>query len=245
MDLSIVIPVFNEEQKIRHDIIAASDFLSAYQMAGEIIVVDDGSNDQTSEIALNTPVDEGVSLKIIGYKKHTGKGKAVKTGIMEACSEFIMFIDSGNCVPYENISRGIDLLKDGECEVAHGSRFLTESLIMRSRTAYRKLVSYLFRKCIRVLSRVPESLTDTQCGLKIYPRSIAHELYAACITDGFLFDIEIILRAREKGYRIQEFPIEWTSDPDSRLSVGGTFLSMLSELCAIRKALKASRMAQT
>jgi len=238
MDLSIVIPVYNEEQKIRHDITAASDFLSGYGMTGEIIVVDDGSTDQTSEVASNTAGDEGVSLKIIAYKEHIGKGKAVKTGIMEAGSDLIMFIDSGNCAPYENISRGIDLLKDGECEIAHGSRFLTESLITRPRKRYRKLVSFLFRKYMRILSRIPKNLTDTQCGLKIYPKEIAHELYAACISDGFLFDVEIILRAREKGYRIMEFPIEWTADPDSRLSVSRTFLSMFSELRTIRRALK-------
>jgi dolichyl-phosphate beta-glucosyltransferase len=240
MDLSIVIPVYNEAQKIRQDIMAASDYLSGYRMQGEIIVVDDGSTDQTSEVALDTHVDEGVSLKITGYNKHAGKGKAVKTGIMQASSELIMFIDSGNCVPYENISRGIDLLNEGVCEIAHGSRFLGESRIMRSRTAYRRLVSYLFRRYIRLLSRIPVSLTDTQCGLKIYPKAMAHELYGTCISDGFLFDIEIILRAREKGYRIQEFPIEWTSDPDSRLSVRGTFLSMFSELRMIRKALRSS-----
>jgi hypothetical protein len=74
--------------------------------------------------------------------------------------------------------------------------------------------------------------------LKIYRKEIAHELYAACISDGFLFDVEIILRAREKGYRIMEFPIEWTSDPDSRLSVSRTFLNIPSELRTIRKALK-------
>jgi len=237
MDLSIVIPVYNEAQKIRHDIMAASGFLSGHKMTGEIIVVDDGSTDQTSEVVQNTAVAEGVSVKLTGYKEHTGKGKAVKTGIMEAGSGLIMFIDSGNCVPYDNITRGIDLLKSGECDIAHGSRFLARSLITRPRKAYRRMVSFLFRKFIHLLSRIPGNLTDTQCGLKIYPKEIAHELYAACITDGFLFDIEIILRSREKGYRIMEFPIEWTSDPDSRLSVRATFLRIFFELRMIRKAL--------
>lgn len=240
MDLSIIIPVFNEEQKIRHDIIAASNFLSSYEMTGEIIVVDDGSKDQTSEVALETTVDEGVSLKVIDYKDHIGKGYAVKAGIMEASSEIIMFIDSGNCVPYSNINRGIDLLTSGECEIAHGSRFLTRSLIKRSRKPYRRLASFLFRKYIRIHSRIPGNLTDTQCGLKLYGKGIAHELYAECITDGFMFDIEIILRARKKGYRILEFPIDWSSDPDSRLSVRGTFLRMFSELRTIRKTLTSS-----
>ena len=81
MDLSIVIPVYNEEQKIRHDITAASNFLSGCGMTGEIIVVDDGSSDQTSKVTSNTSGDKGVSLKIIAYKEHTGKGKAVKTQV--------------------------------------------------------------------------------------------------------------------------------------------------------------------
>ena len=129
MDLSIVIPVYNEEQKISHDILAASSFLSACGMTGEIIVVDDGSADQTSAVVQNTTVDEGVSLKIIAYKEHTGKGKAVKTGIMEAGSDLIMFIDSGNCVPYENITRGIGLLKEGACEIATDLGFYPKAIL--------------------------------------------------------------------------------------------------------------------
>jgi dolichyl-phosphate beta-glucosyltransferase len=240
MDLSVVIPVFNEARKIRRDIMAASRFLSGQGMTGEIIVVDDGSGDRTAQIARETVVDEGVLLRITGYKEHQGKGKAVRTGIMAAGSDVIMFIDSGSCVPFENINRGLALLKSGTCELAHGSRFLTESLITRPRKPHRVMVSYLFRRYVRLISRVNGDLTDTQCGLKIYPGDIAHELYAACSADGFLFDIEVILRARLKGYRIREFPIEWTSDPDSRLSLCRTFLNILPEMRGIRKALRSS-----
>ena len=238
MKLSVVIPVFNEEQKIRHDIIAASNFLSSYNISGEIIIVNDGSTDRTSEVASHTTVDEGVALKVIDYREHTGKGYAVRAGILETGSELVMFIDSGNCVPYTNILRGIELLKQGQCVIAHGSRFLTDSMIRRSRKPYRKLASYLFRKYIRMHSPLLKDLTDTQCGLKIYTRAVAHELYRDCITKGFMFDIEIILRARKKGYRIVEFPIEWTSDPDSRLSVPGIFPKIFPELKVIRKALR-------
>jgi dolichyl-phosphate beta-glucosyltransferase len=238
MELSVVIPVYNEEQKIRHDIIAASNFLSSYKISGEIIVVDDGSSDRTSEAASQTTVDEGISLKVIDSRVHNGKGYAVKTGMLEAAYGMVMFIDSGNCVPYANILRGMELLQEGTCEIAHGSRFLTRSMISHSRKPYRKLASFLFRKYIRLHSPLLRDLTDTQCGLKIYPRGIAHELYKECITSGFMFDIEIILRARKKGYRIMEFPIEWTSDPDSRLSVSVALPEILRELRIIRKALK-------
>jgi dolichyl-phosphate beta-glucosyltransferase len=238
MDLSVVVPVYNEDQKIRQDILAASAYLSGCGWSGEIIVVDDGSDDRTAEVATDTPVDERIVLKVIRYEEHKGKGHAVKKGILEAVSDLVLFIDSGNCVPYGNITRGIDLLKDGACEMAHGSRFLSGSLITRPRTAIRKGVSYGFRKYIRLFSRIPRHLTDTQCGLKIYRKEVAHELYGACITDGFLFDIEIILRSQKKGYRILEFPIEWTSDPDSRLSVNNTFGKTLAELRTIRRALQ-------
>jgi dolichyl-phosphate beta-glucosyltransferase len=238
VDLSIIIPVYNEEQKIQQDIKAASAYLSGSGISGEIIVVDDGSVDRTTELSKDTPVDKGVILKVIRYEVHTGKGHAVRTGIMEAVSDLVMFIDSGNCVPYENIKRGIDLLRAGECEIAHGSRFLPGSLITRPRTTTRKLVSFLFRKYIRFRSRIPGHLTDTQCGLKIYRKEIAQDLFGVCITDGFLFDIEVILRSKAKGYRILEFPIEWTSDPDSRLSVKDTFLKTFAELRNIRRTLK-------
>lgn len=241
MDLSIVIPVYNEANKIRQDIVAASDFLYGMGMTGEIIIVDDGSRDGTREVAQHTTVHAGVGLQVTGYRQHGGKGKAVRTGMLEAGSDLIMFIDSGHCVPYQNISRGISLLKAGECEMAHGSRFLAESRITRPRKPHRMLVSFLFRKYIQLLGGVTGGLTDTQCGLKIYPGKIAHELYAASITDGFLFDVEIILRGQQKGYRVREFPVEWTSDPDSRLSVIRTFPNILPEMRNIRKALRSSR----
>lgn len=97
------------------------------------------------------------------------------------------------------------------------------------------MTSYVFRKFIQIFVGIPFHLTDTQCGLKIYKKEIAHELYMECITQGFLFDIEIILRASKKGFRIQEFPIEWTSDPDSRLTLFKTVFSIFPEMRKIKK----------
>ena len=238
MELSIVIPVYNEQEKVRNDIIAASEFLLKNEMRGEIIVVDDGSTDKTSEVARSTTINEGVTLKIIDYNEHLGKGYAVRTGVLDAVADRIMFIDSGNCVPYDNIRKGLEMLEANDCMVAHGSRFHPESKIQRPRKLFRRIASYLFRKYIRFYGRIPEYLRDTQCGLKIYKKQVAHELYSECITDGFMFDIEIILRALKKEYCICEFPVEWSSDPDSRLSLRRTFFKMFTELRTIRKALK-------
>ena len=238
MDLSIIIPVYNEQDKIVKDIHAASAFLSGKGMTGEIIVVNDGSTDYTAEVVRSATVDKGIKLELIDGREHTGKGYAVKTGVLRASGDRIIFIDSGNCVPYDNILKGLEVINGRDCMIAHGSRLHPESKIMRPMNLRRKLVSYLFRKYIRIRSHIPKELKDTQCGLKIYEKSVAHELYSECITNGFMFDIEIILRARKKSYGIREFPIEWTSDPDSRLSFRSVLFSIFRELRVIRQALK-------
>ena len=237
MHLSIVIPVYTEEGKILNDLAAASDFFSSRGMTGEIIVVSDGSQDGTIEEVISFSTPEGISLKVLDNEAHTGKGHAVKSGIMKAGGDEILFIDSGNCIPYEHIDRGLELLKSGVCQIAHASRYHPKSIITRPKPPLRRLASCLFRKLIRIWVSIPRDLRDTQCGLKIYRKEVAHDLYSSCRTTGFMFDAEIILRAGKKGYRIVEFPVEWRSDPDSRLSPGRTFFSIFRELARIRKAL--------
>lgn len=237
MDLSIVIPAFEESKKIGRDIEAASAFLRDNQLSGEIIVVDDGSEDGTSEAAKKAAaaLPAGAPVQVIGCERHSGKGCAVRTGMKETTGEYVMFADSGCCVPYANALRGLDMLSSGTCEMAHGSRKLAESSIQRGQPWHRQITARLFRWFVHRLLSIPAHLTDTQCGFKIYRGEVARKLYGRCITDGFMFDVEIILRAQKEGYRIKEFPIEWTCDPDSRLSVARAPWPVLAELIAIKR----------
>jgi dolichyl-phosphate beta-glucosyltransferase len=237
MELSIIIPVFAERQKITRDIQAASEFLTNQRWSGEIIVVDDGSRDDTAAVARSVEVAPSIKLKIIRYDQNMGKGFAVRAGIEAAQGEYIMFADSGLCVPYDNVLRGWHWLKNGVCEIAHGSRKLTASKIQRPQIWYRRMTGGIFRWVISHWMKMPAHLTDTQCGFKIYRGDIAHALYDECKTNGFMFDVEIILRAVRQGYRIKEFPIEWTCDRDSRLLRTRSAKQILRELRDIKRTL--------
>lgn len=237
MDLSIIIPVFEESKKIAADIKAASRFLQNNHLQGEIIVVDDGSSDNTAAAAEKTAssLPPSVSLKVHRYDRHTGKGFAVRTGVKKSTGGYVMFADSGSCIPFENLLPALDLLKKDQCDIAHGSRKIRQSSIKKPQSLRRKICSKLLHWFVIYYVKVPRQLTDTQCGFKIYRGDVARHLYGQCQTDGFAFDIEIIVRAQKQGCRIKEFPVEWTCDPDSRLSLTKCPWKVLPELINIKK----------
>jgi dolichyl-phosphate beta-glucosyltransferase len=237
MDLSIVIPAYEESKKIARDISEAAGFLEAHNFTGQIIVVDDGSRDNTAETAKNTAVPNHIQLNVIRYEKHMGKGYAVRTGMNQTSGDYVMFADSGSCVPYEDTLRGLELLKSDKCDIAHGSRKMRGCHIEKTQSLYRRICSRMFHWFVIHDMKIPAEFTDTQCGFKMYKGDVARHLYGEAITDGFTFDIEIIMRAQIEGYRIKEFPIDWTCDRDSRLSPTRSSWQVLSELLRIRKTL--------
>ena len=237
MDFSIVIPAYEESTKIAKDIKRAAEFLDENGFEGEVIVVDDCSTDSTSQVAGNTQVPPSVTLKVLRYEPHRGKGYAVRTGMNASTGDYAMFADSGLCVPYEDALRGLELLRTDTCDIAHGSRKMRGCRIEKPQSLYRRTCSKVFHWFVIHDMKIPAEFTDTQCGFKVYKGDIARHLYGECITDGFTFDIEIIMRAQKEGYRIREFPIDWTCDRDSRLSPTRSSFRVLSELLTIRRAL--------
>jgi len=237
MDFSIVIPAYDESKKIARDISEAAGFLEAHKFSGEIVVVDDGSRDDTTQVARKTTIGPKVKLNVIRYSEHRGKGYAVRTGIKESKGQYVMFADSGSCVPYEDTLRGLELLKSDACDIAHGSRKMRGCHIEKTQSFYRRICSKMFHWFVIRDMKIPAEFTDTQCGFKMYKGDVARHLYGEAITDGFTFDIEIIMRAQQEGYRIKEFPIDWTCDRDSRLSPTRSSWNVLSELLKIRRTL--------
>ncbi len=238
MDFSIIIPVYNEIKKISQDIKEAEAFLMENKIDSEIIIVDDGSSDGTKEKALEKAKTSKIPVHVLGYDNHMGKGTAVKTGIIQSKGKFVMFADSGSCIPYRYAETGLDFIKNKTCHIAHGSRKLKDSIITRPQPWHRKIMSKLINIVLVIWAGLPRYFTDTQCGFKIYDGEIARELYRDCQTQGFLFDIEIILRAVKKEYLIKEFPVHWTADLDSRLEPFKNFMNIFTEVYRIRKILK-------
>ena len=237
MELSIIIPTYDEARKIGRDIRAASEFLAARMGGGEVIVADDGSRDNTPDIASATPTSPDVTLHILRSAEHKGKGFALRSGIAASHGRHVMFADSGLTTPFDNALRGLELISSGQCELAHGSRKLPESVIRVPQHPDRMISSALFRLVMHLLLPVPRELTDTQCGFKVYRGDVARMLAGQCISDGFLFDVEMILRAQRQGFRILEFPITWSCDRDSRLTFRRSTWPILQEIFAVRRAL--------
>jgi len=241
MDISIVIPVLNEANKIRFDVEAAALFLDKERRKGEVIVVDDGSTDGTSEEARKANLPASVFLNIVRLEKNQGKGFAVKTGIMASKGDVVLFADSGTCVPYVHALPSIERIRSGDLDIAMASRRLKDTVIRRNRSLKRRMLSWLFRQVVIALTGLPRRFTDTQCGFKVYRGDIARGLFERCVTKGFIFELEILLRALKWGYRIEEFPVEWSCDLDTRLRPGSEAAGVFKELIRVRSIIEEER----
>jgi len=238
MDLSIIIPALNESRKIGRDVEIAASFLNESGFRGEVIVVDDGTSDDTAAEARRAKVPASVGRIVIRLETNSGKGAAVRRGVMESRGAVVLYADSGTCVPYGNALPVINRIMAGDLDIALASRCHRGSIIRRDRPWQRRLISRLFRCAAVAVAGLPRWINDSQCGFKVYNGKAARELFADLSTPGFLFELEIILKALRRGYRLEEFPIEWTCDLDSRLRPAAQAGRVLRELIRVRSTAK-------
>lgn len=225
-----MIPVYRESGKVCADIDAAATFLERFG-GGEILIVDDGSPDDTAKMAEKHASKTPVPTRILRLGRHRGKGAAVRMGILQSRGRWVMFADSGLCVPFDEALAGIELIRQGQCLLAHGRR----ACIRQKRSLYRRACSGLFNRWLIGGLKQKLGLTDTQCGFKIYDGDTARRLYAQSVIDGFMFDLEIILLAARNGVAIREFPVTWSFDPDSRLHPLRQSLGIVNDIIRLRR----------
>ena len=228
-ELSIVIPAFNEEKRIAATLETLRGYLARQNYESEIIVVDDGSKDRTVETARMKL--EGCRHRVLPVAVNTGKGNAVREGMLAAEGRYVLFTDADLSTPIEEVERFLRYLKEGN-DVVIGSRALDRSKIEVRQNFSRELMGKVFNLIARML--VFREVRDSQCGFKAFTREAARDLFGRQKTKGFSFDAEILYLAQKKGYRIREEPVIWRNSEQSKVRILSDPLLMLRDLLVIR-----------
>ncbi len=222
MDLSIIIPAYNEEKRLGYTLTRTCEFLAQRPWVSEIIVVDDGSGDGTTRVAeafaaaLSGETAERVICRCRRNPGNRGKGYSVRRGIEEAAGRVVGFMDADYKTDIHGLDMVMELLEEWPGVV--GDRTLSGTRIEVPRRMYRDLGSRLFRWLLR-LGMGLRDYPDTQCGFKFFRAEVARELFARQRTDGFMFDVEILLLAASHQIALARMPVTWSDDPDSRFNL--------------------------
>ena len=214
--LSVVIPAFNEAERLPKTLGRVTAFLRDWGRTHEVLVVDDGSTDETGHKAR----EAGVTL--LRNDRNRGKGHAVRRGMLEARGERRLMTDADLSTPIEELPRLVARMDDG-FDVVIGSRAVPGANIEVHQPWYRENTGRLFNLFVRGLA-LP-GLHDTQCGFKLWSVRAAREAFSAARLDGFSFDVEALYVARKRGYRIAEIPVTWRNDAASRVGLRGGSLA--------------------
>lgn len=229
-DLSVVIPAFNEEDRLEPTVREAVEYCRAQRRSLELLVVDDGSTDGTSALVQRLG-DELPEVRLIRLAENRGKGFAVRTGVVNARGALVLFADADGSTPFQEIERLESELEAGH-EVAIGSRARSDAAAVVRAKAYRRVIGRCFHALVSTLT--VRGFQDTQCGFKLFRAAVAHDLFSRMRMAGFSFDVEVLLMAQRQGYRIAEVPVNWVHKPGSKVNLAVDSLKMARDLFVIR-----------
>jgi dolichyl-phosphate beta-glucosyltransferase len=230
--LSVIIPAYNEEQRLSHTLEKVLTYLQAQSYRSEIMVVDNASQDNTYLIAERFAEEhnsEDLPIHVL-QELQQGKGSAVKRGMLATSGEYRFMCDADLSMPVIEINRFLPPMLE-DINIAIASRE-APGAVRYNEPAYRHMVGRVFNRLIRVLV-LPE-LNDTQCGFKCFGGSVAEDLFPHMTVTGWSFDVEILYIAKQRGYRIVEIPIPWYFNPHSHISVARDSFQMAVDIVKIR-----------
>jgi dolichyl-phosphate beta-glucosyltransferase len=233
-NVSIVVPAFDEQDRLGASITKILAYIAETDLSAELIVVDDGSGDNTAGIARETAAKfPQIKTKVIRYEQNRGKGYAVKIGLLAAEADIALFSDADLSTPIEELPKLVDPISAGEFDVTFGSRAIDRSLIGTHQPWRREQGGRIMNLIIKTMSGL--GFMDTQCGFKAFNMLKFRPLLDVMTIDRFGFDVEFLFVAQHHGLRLKEIPVRWNDVAGSKVSVVRDTRRMFSELNQIRK----------
>ncbi len=235
LHVTVIIPVFNEQERIAETLFTIKDYLSNQSYSSDLLIIDDGSSDLTSEVIkvvdfYGSEVKSQSMGNIVENIKNVGKGYSIAKGLLLAEGDVIVFTDADGSTPIKEIKIVLDKMNEGY-DVVIGSRNLPGSRVS-NRPFSRRMLSIGFNRIARILGLI--SVSDSQCGFKAYRKPVARSVAENQKTNGFCFDVEHLFIATKLGYSVSEVPVQWAHDNGSTLSLFKDSILMLFDLIRIR-----------
>ena len=227
MGLSIVIPAWNEEDRLKGTLDRYLQYLEARNEPFEVIVVSDGAADRTAEVARSYS-HRGV--RVLEFQSKLGKGGAILEGMGEAKFECVGYLDADGPIPPSELLSMVEALREVDCVVA--SRWIRGSVVIGAEPLFNRVAGRLWNFLVRSLLFLP--LKDTQCGAKFFRRSVLTLTLRAVSLTNRAFDVDILYHIRREGRSIRELPVTWEHNPDTRMPIGKAIPIMFLSLVGIR-----------
>lgn len=213
--LSVVIPAYNEESRLGASLAAILAHFSARGIAGEVVVVDDGSKDATASL-VGTVRKNDPRVRFVRFAANRGKGAAVREGALAAKGSLVLISDADLSTPIEEFDRILGRMRETASDIVIGSRAVPGARVEVHQPFWREGIGKVGNRIIRFLTKLP--FHDTQCGFKLLDREKAAPIFQKMVIDRFAFDVELLWLARLAGLRILEEPVIWRNSPDSRVT---------------------------
>ena len=232
MHLSIIIPAYNEQERLPLTLSKIHSYCNSQSYNYEVLVVDDGSTDNTIRVVTDNPLSEAGRLRILKNQRNRGKGYSVKRGVMASKGDYVLFSDADLSTPIGEVEKLFSALNE-RFDIAIGSRSIKGAQIKVHQPFYREYMGKFFNRLVRIFAF--KGIIDTQCGFKLFKGALARDIAAQMRVDGFAFDVEMLYLARRSGCRIEEVPIIWVNSPQSKVDPLRDSLKMLLDIINIKR----------
>lgn len=238
--LAVIVPAYDEAARMLPTLERLAAYFAEQPYSWSVTVVSDGSMDGTNAIVEEFAAGHE-AFALLAYSPNRGKGYAVRKGMLEVPGELVLFSDADLAAPIEEVEKLLPKLEEG-FDIAIGSRPLKESRLEVRQPWFREMMGRAFNFAVQMLAI--RGLKDTQCGFKVFRKDVAVDVFSRCKLDGFGFDFESLMIARDLGYSIAEVPIRWRHQEGSKVRLLRDGSRMLRDLVKLRLMGKRRRLAK-